>query len=764
MLGPLDVVREGEPVELPRGKARLLLAALLVNPNRVVSTDRLYEVLWGAEAPGSAQNLLQTYVSRMRDALEPERPRRAASGYLVTREPGYVLSIDLDRIDAVQLEHLAGEGRRALANAPDVAAATLGRALALWRGDPLADFTFEPFAQAEIARLTELRLAALEDRVQADLALGADAELCGELAQLVGEHPLRERLWGHLMVALYRSDRQADALAAFRTLRGRLVDQLGIEPSPALARLNDAILNHSPELEWTGAIPERDGLRTPTVAPPLDRLDDTPPSEIQPDTLERGRRALATRDWQRAFDLLSVADVGALGGEDLDGLAEAALWAGRPHESLAARQRAHSAFIAAGDRRRGAVVAVVLCLHHAARGHLAVAGGWFQRAQRLLEEEPECPEQGFLAWAAAMFAIGGGDLRAGLDHACRAHDVGCRFGVADLQAVGLTFQGWVLVRQGELGRGLGMMDEGMTWAVGGGLAPLVSALIFCRTIGTCFELGDYRRATEWMEAVADCFSRTGIGTFPGDCEVHRVGILVGRGAWSEGELEARRACAQVERIDVTHVGQALHEIGEIRLRLGDLQGAADAFERATRAGASPQPGVAVLQLLRGDVGTAVASIDDALADTSDRLARARLLPAQVEIALAAGAIDTARSAAAELEEVAGVYGSSALTAAAACAHGAVLLATGDRHAAQVSLRDGMQLWHGASAPYEAARARLLLAETLRESGATSRALVELRAACASFESLGARLEAERATRLIDDLAAGTSGASSQTAL
>jgi DNA-binding SARP family transcriptional activator/tetratricopeptide (TPR) repeat protein len=752
MLGPLEVVRDGEPVDLPGGKARMLLAALLVNPNRVVSTDRLFEVLWGGAVPGSAQNLLQTYISRLRDALEPDRLRRAASGYVVTREPGYLLAVDPERIDAVRLEQLAGEGRRALANAPGVAAATLRKALALWRGEPLADFTFEPFAQAEIARLTELRLAAQEDRMQAELALGAHAEVCGELSRLVAEHPLRERLWGHLMVALYRSDRQADALAAFRALRATLVDQLGIEPSPALARLNEAILNHSPELDWTGAPPEPEGLRIPAVAPRLEPLDEAPPPEVPADALGEGRRALAARDWQRAFDLLSAADDGALSGEDLDGLADAALWAGRPQQSLAARQRAHNTFIEAGDRRRAAAIAVVLCLHHAARAHLAVAGGWFQRAQRLLEEEPECPEQGYLAWAAAMFSIGTGDLSAGLGHASRAHEVGSRFGVPDLQAVGLTFQGWVLVRQGEPARGLALMDEGMTWAVGGDLAPLVSALIFCRTIGTCFELGDYRRATEWMEAVADCFSRTGIGAFPGDCEAHRVGILVGRGAWSEGELEARRACAQVERIDVAHVGQALHEIGEIRLRLGDLPGAADAFDRAATTGTSPQPGLALLQLLQGDAETAAASIEDALAATSDRLARARLLPAQVEIALAAGALGTARTASAELDEVAGVYGSSALAAAAECARGGLLLAEGDAEAAAEALRDGIRLWQDASAPYEAARARLLLSEALRRIGATNRALVELRAARSSLESLGARLEAERAARLLDELA------------
>jgi DNA-binding SARP family transcriptional activator len=750
MLGPLEVVRDGAAVELPGGKPRLLLAALLVNPNRVVSTDHLFEVLWGVQVPGSAQNLLQTYVSRLRDALEPERLRRAASGYLVTREPGYVLGVDLERIDAVRFERLAGEGRRALATTPDVAAATLRRALALWRGDPLGDFTFEPFAQADIARLTELRLTAIEDRVDADLALGAHPGLCGELTHLVAEHPLRERLWGQLIVALYRGGRQADALAAFRELRTALVDQLGIEPSPALARLNEAILNHSPELQWAGAATELEGLRIPVVAPRLHRLDETPP-EAPADTLSEARGALAVRDWQRAFELLSAADDGALSGEDLDGLAEAALWAGRPHESLGARQRAHNAFIEAGERPRAARVAVVLCLHHAARLHLAVAGGWFQRAQRLLEDEPESPEHGFLAWAAAMFAIASGDLDGALDHARRAYDIGSRFGVGDLQAVGLTFQGWVLVRQAQPARGLALMDEGMTWAVAGDLAPLVSALIFCRTIGTCFELGDYRRATEWMEAVADCFARTGIGAFPGDCETHRVGILVGRGAWSEGELEARRACAQQERIELTHVGQALHEIGEIRLRLGDLPGAANAFERAATTGASPQPGFALLQLLRNDVATAAASIEAALADTPDRLARARLLPAQVEIALAAGAVETAWSASRELDEVAGVYGSAALAAAAACARGALLLADGDAQAAAGALRDGLRLWQNASAPYEAARARMLLAEALRRTGTTSPALVELRAARSSLESLGARLEAERATRLIDEL-------------
>ena len=168
------------------------------------------------------------------------------------------------------------------------------------------------------------------------------------------------------------------------------------------------MLNHSPELEWAGGAGQPEGLRIPAVAARLRQLDDTPLPGLPADALEEAREALAARDWERGLRLLSAVDDGALGGEDLDGLAEAALWAGRPHESLAARQRAHNAFTETGDRRRAAVVAVVLCLHHAARLQLAVAGGWFQRAQRLLEEEPDGPERGFLAWAAAMFSIGGG--------------------------------------------------------------------------------------------------------------------------------------------------------------------------------------------------------------------------------------------------------------------------------------------------------------------------------------------------------------------
>lgn len=746
ILGPLEVVRAGDPVDLPSGKTRLLLAALVVHANQVVSTDRLFEFLWRGQPPDSAANTLQTYVSHLRRSLEPDRMPRQQSRLVITREPGYILAVDGDQVDAVRFEGLVGEARLVLGSAPEQAAALLRSALSLWRGEPLADFTFEPFAQAEITRLTELRLTALEDRMEAELALGGHAALCGELAQLAREQPLRERLSGQLMVALYRCGRQAEALRVYADLRETLVEQLGIDPSPALGRLQEAILRQDPELDWPwaskSAAPVPGPAALATIEVPVERSVEA--------ILSSARSAVRLCHWQEAFNLFSAADErGALDGEDLDALAETAFWVGRPHESHVARQRAHGTFLAEGQPRRAAMTAIALSVNFGARRRFSVAGGWFQRAQRLLAEEPDGPEHGFLAWAGTMFALATGDHDGALQAARRAFDLGRRFGVPDLQALGLVFQGYILVREAKVDEGLLLMDEGMTWALDGQLAPTSSAVIFCRTIDTCYALGDYRRASEWMEAIADCFARTGIDAFPGDCEAHSVGILVGRGAWAEGERRARRACAAMEPMDLTHVGLALAEIGEIRWCRGDLAGAEEAFTRAVQLGAAPHPGMALVRLSQGDVRGAVASIAVALADeTWDCLARARLLPAQVEIALADGDVETARSAAAELSTIATRYARPALAAAAECAQATVLLAEGAPAMAAASLRRGIALWREAGAPYETARARLLLGQALERHGDRKHALVEFDAARKSFDALGAELDLQRAARLL----------------
>jgi DNA-binding SARP family transcriptional activator len=249
ILGPLEVFEEGRRVELGGARQRALLAILLTRANHVVSRDHLIDALFGEEPREAAGNLLQVYVSRLRKALEPGRERRQQTGIVVTRAPGYLVRVEPDQLDLERFERLAEEGRRALAaSAPEAARERLVDALELWRGPALADFAFEPFAQGEARRLEELRLATLEDRIEADLALGRHAGLVGELEVLVDAHPLRERPRGQLMLALYRSGRQAEALEAYQLTRRVLVDDLGIEPSAGLQELERAILRQDASL------------------------------------------------------------------------------------------------------------------------------------------------------------------------------------------------------------------------------------------------------------------------------------------------------------------------------------------------------------------------------------------------------------------------------------------------------------------------------------------------------------------------------------
>ena len=248
LLGPLELADGGRSIAYGGARQRAVLALLVLHANQVVASERVLMELWGEDAPPGAANALQAAVSRLRRALP--------QGRLVTRPPGYLFRAFPDEVDLSRFERLLAQGRQALADgAAAEAADTLADALALWRGPALADFRYEPFAQAEIARLEELRLVCVEERVEADLALGAGAELVGELQRLVAEQPLRERLRGQLMLALYRSGRQAEALEAYREVRELLLEELGLEPAPALGELEGAILRHDPALRTAPAPP-----------------------------------------------------------------------------------------------------------------------------------------------------------------------------------------------------------------------------------------------------------------------------------------------------------------------------------------------------------------------------------------------------------------------------------------------------------------------------------------------------------------------------
>ena len=259
LLGPLELADGGRSIAYGGARQRAVLALLVLHANQVVASERVLLELWGEDAPPGAANALQAAVSRLRRALP--------AGRLVTRPPGYLFRGFPDEIDLGRFERLLAQGRQALAEgAAADAAEQLALALSLWRGPALADFRYEPFAQAEIARLDELRLVCLEVRIEADLALGAGGELVGELQRLVSEQPLRERLRGQLMLALYRSGRQAEALEAYREVRELLLEELGLEPAPALGELEAAILRHDPALR-TAQTPAQAIAVVPTRKP-----------------------------------------------------------------------------------------------------------------------------------------------------------------------------------------------------------------------------------------------------------------------------------------------------------------------------------------------------------------------------------------------------------------------------------------------------------------------------------------------------------------
>ena len=290
ILGPLEATHGERRVELGGRKQRALLAILLVHANQVVSADKLIDELWGDAPPATAMKTLQAHLSRLRRALSSnpsdESGAEASSVTILTREPGYVIRVGPEQLDLLRFERLLDEARR---TPPDAAADLLREALTLWRGPALADLANEPFAQTEILRLEELRLTALEQRFDADLAVGRHAEIVIELERLVRDHPLRERLRSQLMRALYRSGRQVDALAVYRETRNHLVDELGIEPSAELQELEKAILRHDPAL-------------VPEVA--LDHGGRMPPAVPSP------RRAIIVfaGDDGRLDDLLAIAE------------------------------------------------------------------------------------------------------------------------------------------------------------------------------------------------------------------------------------------------------------------------------------------------------------------------------------------------------------------------------------------------------------------------------------------------------------------------
>lgn len=465
------------------------------------------------------------------------------------------------------------------------------------------------------------------------------------------------------------------------------------------------------------------------------------------DLVARARDAFAANEWTSAYELFAEADrAGDLTVADLITYADATWWTGRVDEAQRLYERAYSAALDRNDS--GSAARAALWLAWASEKRTPITAGWISNARRLLKDLPECEEHGMLSYVDTNIAVAEGDLEGAYQHARRTEEIGSRVGSRNLLAMGLFDQGNVLIAQGKVDEGFSLLDEAMVAAVSGDLDPRVTGTIYCSMITTCTRLADYKRASEWTDAADRWCGRQSITVFPGLCRVYRAAIMRLRGVWDRAETEARLASEQIGDASIPALAEAFYEIGEIRLRVGDFDAAEQSFREAHQLGRDPIPGMALLRLHKGDIRDATAMINRGVAEqTWDRLSLAHLLPAQVEIALAAGDVTLAREAADALAAIVETYSSTALRASSACTAGLVTLAEGDAETALASVRAGLRLWQEVDAPYEAAQARLTLASVYQALGDDAAAGLELDAAAAAFEKLGARPDLLKARAL-----------------
>jgi DNA-binding CsgD family transcriptional regulator len=467
-------------------------------------------------------------------------------------------------------------------------------------------------------------------------------------------------------------------------------------------------------------------------------------------SIEGARDAVRRDSWAKAYGELAAADPSDLSPQDLEALADAAWWLSKNDESIAARQRAYAAFAASNDERRAAYNAGRLSIEHFLREEPAVGAGWLMRAQRHLQDEVECIEHGFLAVLEGTVARFGGDLDGAIALAERAATIALRFEDRDVWALGIHIEGLVLIDRGDIADGLARLDEAMTSVVAGELSSFFTGVVYCNVIEACLELADLRRAGEWSEAAkAWCEGLPPESPYPGICRINRAEVETLRGAWPEAEAEASRASEELMSFDPLAAAQAFYGTGEIRRRMGNFAGAEESFARAHEIGFDPQPGLALLRLGQGKVEAARTGLRLALSgETGSRMRRARLLAAQVDVALAVRDVETARSASAELDAIAAGYTSPAIDATAATARGALRLVEDDVAGALESLRHAIAIWQELRMPYEAAGARTRYALALRRADAEGDATSELRVAASAFERLGAVTDARAAKELL----------------
>jgi DNA-binding CsgD family transcriptional regulator len=476
------------------------------------------------------------------------------------------------------------------------------------------------------------------------------------------------------------------------------------------------------------------------------------------EALEQAREAYSGRLWLEAYEAFGRADEEEpLEAEDLELQSMATLMLGRDDESVAFLERAHHRYLEQGETLRAVRAATWIGINLATRGAVGPASGWLGRAQRLLEQVPgESPEQGYLLIPLVFQHEAAGDFEGAAGVAAEAAAIGQGFGDRDLFAIGLQAQGYMVIKAGRVQDGLALLDEAMVTVTTGDLLPFVTGIVYCGVILACQEVFEVGRAREWTSALTRWVEQQpDLVAFTGRCLVHRSEILQLGGSWPAALEEAQRAGGRLVETGNPAAGVAHYRQGEVLRLLGEFEASEAAYREASRFGWEPQPGLAQLRLAQGHRDAAIASIRRARSEITQPLKRATLLPAFVEIMLASGELEEAQNAVGELEELAARYDTTMLDALVAHARGAVDLDGGDARGALAALREASRVWQELDAPYEVARARVLVGQACRRLGDEEAASLELGAARDAFERLGAKPDVAR----VDALTAGAASES-----
>lgn len=462
------------------------------------------------------------------------------------------------------------------------------------------------------------------------------------------------------------------------------------------------------------------------------------------DPLEAARDAFDRRAWADAQRRLG-AMVDDLDAPDLERLAVASYLTGEDDESVAAWEAAHRRHLEAGRPAEAATCSFWLALCLLLRGRMAQAGGWLARTESILEEsEVDAAARGFLLIPALLGALESGDAEGARELAVRATEIGIRLDTPDLRAFGTLGQGQALLALGEIDAGRAKLDEVMVSVTTGEVGPIASGIVYCAVVLACMKIHDLPRASEWTDALSTwCDAQPDLVPYRGQCLVHRSQVQQASGDWSEAMTTVESARERLADPPHPALGLARYQAAELHRLLGDFDAAEAEYRQANRAGHEPMPGLALLELVRGDPGAAATTIGRALQETSDPLDRPSLLAAAVEIYRVAALPDAAREAADELAALAAASTSSVLGAMAAQARGAVVLTEGDPVGALPLLREAARGWQDLNLPYEAARTAVLLGLACAALGDRTSAELELDKARATFTELGARPDLER---------------------